>query len=58
MPVVTTGMREKRINNMEQFDGEEWRRKIELQAQKNVKTLKKRKTSKFVDAGNKNWNEK
>jgi hypothetical protein len=28
MQGVTTGMREKRINNMEWIDREEWRRKI------------------------------
>ena len=36
---VTTGMREKGINNMEWLDREEWRRKIKLYAQKDVKTL-------------------
>ena len=38
MQEVTTGMREKRINNMECIDREEWRRKINFLAQKNVQT--------------------
>ena len=37
--VDATGMREKGINNMEWIDREEWRRKIKLQVQKDVKTL-------------------
>ena len=36
MQEVTTGMKEKRINNMEWVDREEWKRKIKLQAQKDV----------------------
>ena len=39
MQVVTTGMRAKGIANMELVDKEEWRRKIKLKAQKDVKTL-------------------
>ena len=37
MQVVTTGMREKGINNMEWIDREEWRRRLKLKrkAQKN-----------------------
>ena len=37
---VTTGMREKGINNWECVDSEEWRRKIKLklQAQESVQT--------------------
>jgi hypothetical protein len=35
---VTTGMRKKGINNMEWTDMEEWRRKIKLLVQKDVKT--------------------
>ena len=35
---ITTGMREKEIN-MEWIDRGEWRRKIKLKAQKDVKTL-------------------
>ena len=38
MQEVTTGMKE-RINNMERIDRKEWRRKIKLLAQKDVKTL-------------------
>ena len=30
--------RERRVNNMEWVDREEWRKKIKLQAQKDVKT--------------------
>jgi hypothetical protein len=36
---VTTGIREKGINNMEWIDREEWKKKIKLSAQKYVKTL-------------------
>ena len=39
MQKVTTGRREKGINNMELIDREEWRRKIKLWAQKDEKTL-------------------
>ena len=38
MQKVTTGMREKGIKNMEWIDREEWGRKINVQAQKDVKT--------------------
>ena len=38
MQEVTTGMKEKGINNMELVDREEWRRKIKLQALKDVQT--------------------
>ena len=38
MEEVTTGMREKGINNMEWINGEEWRKKIQVEAQKDVKT--------------------
>jgi hypothetical protein len=36
---VTTGIREKGINNMEWIDRQEWRREMKLDAQKDVKTL-------------------
>ena len=44
MEEVTTGMREKGINNMEWIDREEWRRKIKLKTLGtercvNIKTL-------------------
>ena len=35
------GMTEKGINNMEWIEREEWRKKIKLLAQKEVKTLKR-----------------
>ena len=38
MREVTTGMREKGMNNMEWIDREEWRRKIKPKAQKDVNT--------------------
>ena len=37
MQVVTTGMREKEINNMERIEREESKRKIKLWAQEDVK---------------------
>ena len=36
---VTTGMREKGINNMEWIDRKEWKIKIKLQAHKDAKTF-------------------
>ena len=39
MQEVTTGIKEKGINNMEWIDREEWRRKIKHKAQKQVITL-------------------
>ena len=39
MQGVTTGMREKGIKNMEWIDREEWRRKIKLEAQEDVRIL-------------------
>ena len=39
MREVTIGMREKGIDNMEWIGIEEWRRKIKLYAQNDVKTL-------------------
>ena len=38
MEEVTTGMREKGINNMKLVYRGKWRREIKLQAQKDVKT--------------------
>ena len=38
MQEVKTGMREKGINNMECVNREEWRRKINLQGEKDVQT--------------------
>ena len=39
MQEITTGMREKGIKNVEWIDRKEWRRKIKIWAQKDVKTL-------------------
>ena len=38
MQEVTSGTRERGINNMEWIDREEWRRKIKHKSQKDVKT--------------------
>ena len=37
MQEVTSSMREKEINNMDWIDKEEWRRKIKLKAQRDLK---------------------
>ena len=50
MQEETTGMREKEINIMEWICRGKWRRKIGMK--------NKEKTSKFLDAGRNNWNER
>ena len=60
MQKVTTGMREKGINNMDWINREEWRRKVPSEYFEMVYNWKKkkRKSSKFVDAESYNRNER
>ena len=51
MQEVTTGMREKGINNVEWIDREEWKRKIKLQTQNDVKILSIHKEIKLLYLG-------